>query len=226
MPPPPTRAVGRGGKASPDAAADLEDPPLPKTCSLPTSTTRATAVRLELKRMVESRPWKFAVIAFVVADLAVVMAEVALSNAHPELEACAKRPRSAELASEGLHIATLALLVVLNVEWIARALILGPLRFFTKWQHWVDAWLVGVALGLEVALHGSAAVTANLGLIILRLARVGHALIELSLAEVAHGARATRLRAARLSWRLAGRAALAEARLAGRAERKGLGNGG
>lgn len=141
------------------------------------------------------------------------MAEVSLSNAHPELEACAKRPHSAEVAAEALHYTTLTLLVALNAEWIIRAAILSPLRFFSKWQHWVDAILVGVALILEIILHGNGAVVANLGLIILRLARVGHALIELSLAEAAHGAKATRVRAARLAWRLAARAAVAEARL-------------
>lgn len=170
-------------------------------------------VRAALVRATESRPWKYAVIALVVLDLAIVMAEVALSNAHPELEACRERPPAAAAASEGLHITTLALLVALNAEWIARVLILGPLRFFAHWQHWVDAGLVSVALGLEVALHGSAAVTANLGLIILRLARVAHALIELSVAETARGARAARLRAMGLAWRLAARAALAQARL-------------
>jgi len=160
------------------------------------------------------------VVTLVILDLAVVLAEVALTNAHPELEACAKRPHTAEVAAEGLHVTTLALLVALNTEWLVRAVVLGPLRFFSKWQHWVDAWLVAIALGLEVALHGSAAVTANLGLIILRLARVGHALIELSMAEAAHGARSARVRAVGLSWRLAARAALAEARLEQR-RRKG-----
>lgn len=226
---PPTRGPGRGAAKAPPEPADLEDPPLAwpvkaaastgPTPSTPTPTTTAaparasSSLRASAVRVVESRPWRIGVVALVIADLVVVMAEVALTNAHPELEACAKRPRPAELAAQGLHITTLALLAALNAEWLARAAVLGPLHFFAKWQHWVDAWLVGVALGLEVALHGASAVTANLGLIVLRLARVGHALIELSLAEAAHGARATRVRAVGLTWRLAARAAVAEARL-------------
>ena len=181
--------------------------------SQPVRNVAVSRPRAALIRATESRPWKFVVIALVLLDLAVVMAEVALSNAHPELEACKERPPTAVAAAEGLHITTLALLVALNAEWIARVLILGPLRFFSHWQHWVDAGLVSVALGLEVALHGSAALTANLGLIILRLARVAHALIELSVAETARGARAARVRAMGLAWRLAARAALAQVRL-------------
>jgi len=175
--------------------------------------------RATLIRATESRPWKFGVIALVLADLLIVMAEVALSNAHPELEACAERPPTAAAAAEGLHVTTLALLVTLNVEWVARVLILGPVHFFSHWQHWVDAGLVSLALGLEIALHGSAALTANLSLIILRLARVAHALIELSIAETAHGARAARKRAMGVVWRLAAAAALAQARAADKERR-------
>jgi hypothetical protein len=201
-PPPISRSSSAAVLAAEDAAA----------AAVGTAWARPAAARAVAARVVEGRPWRWGVIALVVADLAVVLAEVALSGAHPELEACRERPPGAVAAAEGLHIATLTLLVALNAEWLLRVCVLGPLHFFREWQHWVDATLVVLALALEVALHGSAAVTANLGLIILRLARVGHALIELSMTEAHFQQRGARARAARLVWRLAAAAAVAQAR--------------
>jgi hypothetical protein len=181
-----------------------------------TAWARLAAARAAAIRVVEGRPWRWGLIALVVADLAVVLAEVALSGTHPELEACRERPPTAQAAADGLHITTLTLLAVLNAEWLVRAAVMTPLHFFAEWQHWVDAGLVSLALALEISLHGSVAITANLGLIILRLARVGHALIELSMAEAHFAQRGTRARAAAVVWRLAAAAALAQARAGGR----------
>lgn len=201
-------AISRSSSAAVLAAEDAA------AAAAGTCWARPAAARAAAARAVESRPWRWGVIALVVADLAVVLAEVALSGAHPELEACRERPPAARAAAEGLHITTLTLLVALNAEWLWRVAVLGPLHFFREWQHWVDATLVVLALALEVALHGSAAVTANLGLIILRLARVGHALIELSMTEAHFQQRGARARASRIVWRLAAAAAVAQARQA------------
>lgn len=205
-PPPPPTAISRSSPAAVLAAEDAA------AAAAGTCWARPAALRASAARAVESRPWRWGVIALVVADLAVVLAEVALSGAHPELEACRERPPAARAAAEGLHITTLTLLAALNAEWILRVFVLGPFHFFREWQHWVDASLVVLALGLEVGLHGNAAVTANLGLIILRLARVGHALIELSMTEAHFAQRGARARASRIVWRLAAAAAVAQAR--------------
>lgn len=157
--------------------------------------------------------------ALVCLDLAVVLAEVALGGVHPtHLDACEPPPPAAEAAAEGLHWATVSLLAVLNVDWVVRALIIGPARFFASLTHWLDAGLVAAALALELALHGAPAVAANLAVVLLRLARVGHAFVELSLSEAAVGGRrareeaaAERARSAARLWRLAARAAAAQA---------------
>lgn len=171
-----------------------------------------------LRAAASSRRWHLAVTAIVVADLAVVLSEVALSGVHPSVAACTPPPPSAEAAAEGLHAATLALLAALNLDWLLRALILTPFTFFARASHWADAGLAVSALALEAALHGAAAVGTNLVLILLRLARVGHAFAELA-AEDAR-ARATsaasreRRRGAARAWRLAAVAALAKRRRA------------
>jgi hypothetical protein len=218
----PSSAWGGGGKVTNNAP-----PPISRSSSAAvlaaedaalaaagTAWARPAAARAAAARIVEGRPWRWGVISLVVADLAVVLAEVALSGAHPELEACRERPPAARAAAEGLHITTLTLLVALNAEWLVRVCVLGPFHFFRVWQHWLDASLVVLALALEVALHGSAAVTANLGLIILRLGRVGHALVELSMTEAHYEQRGRRARAVGLVWRLAATAAVAQARAA------------
>lgn len=163
-----------------------------------------------------SRRWHLAVTAVVVADLAVVLAEVALSGVHPAVAACAKPPPAAEAAAEGLHAATLALLALINGEWVARALILTPRAYFSRASHWADAGLAVSALALEAALHGAAAVGTNLVLILLRLARVGHAFAELAADDAkARAAAATareRRRGAARAWRLVAAAAVATAK--------------
>lgn len=78
---------------------------------------------------------------------------------------------------------TLTLLGVLNADWVLRALLIGPLRFFGELAHWIDSGLVAAALALELLLVGEAAVTANLAVIVLRLARIGHAFVELAVEE-------------------------------------------
>ena len=95
-----------------------------------------------------------------------------------------------------------------------RALTIGPLAFARRWQNWLDAVLVASALALELALHGQAAVTANLAVIVLRLARIGHAFVELAWEDAERGREreaavaeakvaAARAAAARRAWRLA-----------------------
>ena len=130
-----------------------------------------------------------------------------------------------------MHILTLTLLAVLNADWVLRALLIGPLRFFGEFAHWLDAGLVATALALELLLVGEAAVAANLAVIVLRLARIGHAFVELAVEEgkiQAEKARAgARREAAQRLLRLAASAAVANARFDAFAARsRGGGNGG
>ena len=153
----------------------------------------------------------------VVLDLVVVLCEVSLASVHPEIPGrCVEPPHSAVKTAEALHVLTLTLLAVLNADWVLRALLVGPLRFFRRFAHWLDAGLVAAALALELLLVGEAAVAANLAVIVLRLARIGHAFVELAVEEgkiAAERARAgARREAARRLLRLAAAAAVANAR--------------
>ena len=102
------------------------------------------------------------------------------------------------------------------MDWLLRALILTPFTFFSRASHWADAGLAVSALALEAALHGAAAVGTNLVLILLRLARVGHAFAELAAedarARAAGAASRERRRGAARAWRMAVVAALASKR--------------
>ena len=174
----------------------------------------------------------------VVLDLFVVLCEVSLASVHPELPGrCVHPPHSAVKAAEALHILTLTLLAILNADWVLRALLIGPLRFFGELTHWIDSGLVAAALALELLLVGEAAVTANLAVIVLRLARIGHAFVELAVEEgkiKADKARsAARREAAQRLLRLAAAAAVANARFdaaaadaASAARRRSQGGGG
>ena len=168
----------------------------------------------------------------------VVLCEVSLASVHPELPGrCVHPPHSAVKAAEALHILTLTLLAILNADWVLRALLIGPLRFFGELTHWIDSGLVAAALALELLLVGEAAVTANLAVIVLRLARIGHAFVELAVEEgkiKADKARsAARREAAQRLLRLAAAAAVANARFdaaaadaASAARRRSQGGGG
>ena len=167
----------------------------------------------------------------VVLDLVVVLCEVSLASVHPEIPGrCVEPPHSAVKTAEALHALTLTLLAVLNADWVLRALLIGPLRFFRHLTHWIDAGLVAAALALELLLVGEAAVAANLAVIVLRLARIGHAFVELAVEEgkiAAERARAgARREAARRLLRLAASAAVANARFDAVAARsRGAGGG-
>lgn len=125
-------------------------------------------------------------------------------------------PHSAIKTAEALHVLTLSLLAVLNVDWVLRALLIGPLRFFGEFAHWLDAGLVAAALALELLLVGEAAVAANLAVIVLRLARIGHAFVELAVEEgkikAEKAGREARREASQRLLRLAAAAAVANAR--------------
>ena len=173
----------------------------------------------------------------VVLDLVVVLCEVSLASVHPELPGrCVHPPHSAVRAAEALHILTLTLLAVLNADWALRALLVGPLRFFGELTHWIDSGLVAAALALELLLVGEAAVAANLAVIVLRLARIGHAFVELAVEEgrlkAERAGAAARREAAKRLLRLAASAAVANARFdavaaaAAAAKSRGGGRGG
>lgn len=125
-------------------------------------------------------------------------------------------PHSAIKAAEALHILTLTLLAVLNADWVLRAILIGPLRFFGELTHWIDSGLVAAALALELLLVGEAAVAANLAVIVLRLARIGHAFVELAVEEgklkAERAGREARREASQRLLRLAASAAVANAR--------------
>ena len=142
-------------------------------------------------------------------------------------------PHSAVKTTEALHVLTLSLLAVLNVDWVLRALLIGPLRFFGEFAHWLDAGLVAAALALELLLVGEAAVAANLAVIVLRLARIGHAFVELAVEEgkikAEKAGREARREASQRLLRLAAAAAVANARFdasAAAARSRGGGNTG
>lgn len=168
----------------------------------------------------------------VVLDLVVVLCEVSLASVHPELPGrCVHPPHSAIKAAEALHILTLTLLAVLNADWVLRALLIGPLRFFGELTHWIDSGLVAAALALELLLVGEAAVAANLAVIVLRLARIGHAFVELAVEEgklkAERAGRDARREASQRLLRLAASAAVANARFDAVAEaRRSRGAGG
>lgn len=150
-------------------------------------------------------------------DLVVVLCEVSLASVHPELPGrCVHPPHSAIKAAEALHLLTLTLLAVLNADWVLRAILIGPLRFFGEITHWIDSGLVAAALALELLLVGEAAVAANLAVIVLRLARIGHAFVELAVEEgklkAERAGRDARREASQRLLRLAASAAVANAR--------------
>lgn len=153
----------------------------------------------------------------VVLDLLVVLSEVSLASVHPELPGrCVHPPHAAGEAARALHILTLTLLAVLNVDWVVRAVLIGPVRFFSELKHWIDSGLVAAALALELLLVGEAAVAANLAVIVLRLARIGHAFVEIAVEEgelkEKRARSSARREAARRLLRVAAAAAVANAR--------------
>lgn len=129
---------------------------------------RYHTLQRRMAEVLESREAHYAVIGFVLLDLAIVLTELVLSSFYPTPELA---PHIVHVAEEALSWTSIGILATFTAELVAKLLVFGFKYFTHSSWHLFDAVIVLISFTLELSLRGVAQEVASL-LIFFRLWRI------------------------------------------------------